>query len=410
MELLRLSLAFYLPLGCFVVTFNMNYLSQRRVALGALFFFMGICFASWAARIPDIQAKFQLSEGELGTLLLCLPIGSMLGLPIAGWSVHRFGSRSVILICSFAYAITLPLIGLAPSLWTIAPVLMGFGVLGNIMNISLNTQALGLENQYGKSILASFHGIWSMAGFTGAGVGAGMIFLNFSPAAHYVVVALLSAVMILLSQKFVINDKPAPGEESGLVLRKPDALLLRIGLISFLGMMAEGCMFDWSGVYFKKIVEAEPQYVSLGYVCFMGAMASGRFVTDKASNRFGKVPVLQVSGLLIFLGLLLSVVFPNLFTAAIGFLMVGAGVASIVPVSYGIAGRSKLYSPSVALALVSTISFFGFLVGPPLIGFVAELFDLKVSFALIGINGLGILLLTTFSKNIFHVQENEAGA
>ena len=388
----------------------MKYLSQRRVALGALFFFMGICFASWAARIPDIQAKFQLSEGELGTLLLCLPIGSMLGLPIAGWSVHRFGSRSVILICSFAYAFTLPLIGLAPSLWTIAPVLMGFGVLGNIMNISLNTQALGLENQFGKSILASFHGIWSMAGFTGAGVGAGMIFLNFSPAAHYVVVALLSAVLILLSQKFVINDKPAPGEESGLVLRKPDALLLRIGLISFLGMMAEGCMFDWSGVYFKKIVEAEPQYVSLGYVCFMGAMASGRFVTDKASNRFGKVPVLQVSGLLIFLGLLLSVVFPNLFTAAIGFLMVGAGVASIVPVSYGIAGRSKLYSPSVALALVSTISFFGFLVGPPLIGFVAELFDLKVSFALIGINGLGILLLTTFSKNIFHVQENAAGA
>jgi len=388
----------------------MNYLSQRRVALGALFFFMGICFASWAARIPDIQSKFQLSEGQLGTLLLCLPIGSMLGLPIAGWSVHRYGSRSVILICSFAYAFTLPLIGLAPSIWTIAPVLMGFGVLGNIMNISLNTQALGLENQFGKSILASFHGIWSMAGFTGAGIGAGMIFLNFSPAAHYLVVALLSGAMILLSQKFVLNDKPALGETGGLVLRKPDALLLRIGVISFLGMMAEGCMFDWSGVYFKKIVEAEPQYVSLGYVCFMGAMASGRFVTDKASNRFGKVPVLQVSGLLIFFGLLLSVGFPNLFTAAIGFLMVGAGVASIVPVSYGIAGRSKLYSPSVALALVSTISFFGFLVGPPLIGFVAELFDLKVSFALIGINGLGILLLTTSSKNIFHAQENEVGA
>jgi MFS family permease len=383
----------------------MKYLSKRRIALGALFFFMGICFASWAARIPDIQTKFQLSEGQLGTILLCLPIGSMLGLPIAGWSVHRYGSRRVILICSFAYALTLPLIGLSPSTWIIALVLMGFGMLGNIMNISLNTQAIGLENQLGKSILASFHGIWSMAGFTGAGVGAGMIFLNFSPAAHYVVVALLSVVLILLSQKFVINDKPAEGEEGGLVLRKPDALLLRVGLISFLGMMAEGCMFDWSGVYFKKIVEAEPQYVSLGYVCFMGAMASGRFVTDKASNRFGKVPVLQVSGLLIFFGLLLSVVFPSLFTAAIGFLMVGAGVASIVPVSYGIAGRSKLYTPSVALALVSTISFFGFLVGPPLIGFVAELFDLKVSFALIGINGMGILLLSSFGKQVFASQE-----
>ena len=384
----------------------MNYLSQRRVALGALFFFMGICFASWAARIPDIQSKFQLSEGQLGTLLLCLPIGSMVGLPIAGWSVHHYGSRIVILICSFAYALSLPLIGLAPNLWVITPVLILFGMLGNIMNISLNTQALGLENQLGKSILASFHGVWSMAGFTGAGLGAGMIFLSFSPPAHYVVVALLSILMILLSQKFVINDKQAAGEEGGLVLRKPDSLLLRVGLISFLGMMAEGCMFDWSGVYFKKIVEAEPELVSLGYVCFMGAMASGRFVTDKAINRYGKIPVLQVSGILIFLGLLLAVLFPSLYTAALGFLLVGFGVASIVPVSYGIAGRSKLYSPSVALAMVSTLSFFGFLVGPPLIGFIAEAFNLKISFALIAVNGLGILLLTSFGKQVFDDQEN----
>jgi MFS family permease len=128
-------------------------------------------------------------------------------------------------------------------------------------------------------------------------------------------------------------------------------------------------------------------------------------MTDKASNRFGKIPVLQVSGVLIFLGLFLSVVFPNLYTAAFGFLLVGFGVASIIPVSYGIAGRSKLYTPSVALALVSTISFFGFLLGPPLIGFVAELFDLKVSFALVGINGLGILLLSSFGKQVFASQE-----
>ncbi len=387
----------------------MNYLSQRRVALGALFFFMGICFASWAARIPEIQSKFQLSEGQLGTLLLCLPIGSMVGLPIAGWSVHHYGSRIVILICSFAYALTLPLIGLAPNLWVIVPVLMIFGMLGNIMNISLNTQALGFEDQLGKSILASFHGVWSMAGFTGAGLGAGMILLQFSPAAHYGVVALLSLVIILISQKYVLNDKRKEDGSGGLVLKKPDPLLLRVGVISFLGMMAEGCMFDWSGVYFKKIVEAEPELVSLGYVCFMGAMAFGRFVTDKAINRYGKIPVLQISGILIFLGLLLAVLFPSLYTAALGFLLVGFGVASIVPVSYGIAGRSKLYSPSVALAMVSTLSFFGFLVGPPLIGFIAEAFNLQVSFALIAINGLGILLLTSFGKQVFHGQENSVG-
>ena len=383
----------------------MNYLSKRRVALGAMFFFMGLCFSTWAARIPDIQAKFQLSEGQLGTILLCLPIGSMIGLPIAGWSVHTYGSRAIILFGSFAYAFTLPLIGLANATWMIVPVLVLFGMLGNIMNISLNTQALGLESQMGKSILASFHGLWSMAGFTGAGLGAGLIFLDFTPAGHYAVVTGISVVIVLFSQKYVINDRKDTEESGGLVLKRPDDLLLRIGMISFLGMMTEGCMFDWSGVYFKKIVLAQPEFVALGYVCFMGAMASGRFITDKATNRFGRIPVLQVSGALIFVGLVLSVAIPTVYTAAVGFLLVGLGVASIVPVSYGIAGRSKLYSPSVALALVSTISFFGFLLGPPLIGFVADLFDLKVSFALIAINGLGIALLSSFRKQVFYSDE-----
>ena len=380
----------------------MNYLSKRRVALGAMFFFMGLCFSTWAARIPDIQAKFQLSEGQLGTILLCLPIGSMLGLPIAGWAVHTYGSRAIILIGSFAYACTLPLIGLATTTWMTVPVLVVFGMLGNIMNISLNTQALGLEDQMGKSILASFHGLWSMAGFTGAGLGAGLIFFNFSPAGHFGVVTGISILIVLFSQKYVINDRGDSEDSGGLVLKRPDDLLLRIGMIAFLGMMTEGCMFDWSGVYFKKIVMAKPEFVALGYVCFMGAMASGRFITDKATNRFGRIPVLQASGALIFFGLVLSVLIPNMYTAAFGFLLVGLGVASIVPVSYGIAGRSKLYSPSVALALVSTISFFGFLLGPPLIGFVADLFDLKVSFALIAVNGLGIALLSSIRKQVFY--------
>jgi MFS family permease len=383
----------------------MNYLSKRRVALGAMFFFMGLCFASWAARIPDIQSKFQLSEGQLGTILLCLPIGSMLGLPLAGWSVHKYGSRIVVLLGSFTYAITLPLIGLATTTWMIVPILVVFGLLGNIMNISLNTQALGLEDQMGKSILASFHGLWSMAGFTGAGIGAGLIFLDFSPAAHYGVITGISFVIVVASQKFILNDKRDSSDGGGLVLRKPDDLLLRIGMIAFLGMMTEGCMFDWSGVYFKKIVLAEPGLVALGYVCFMGAMAFGRFITDKATHRFGRIPVLQASGIAIFSGLILSVLVPTVFTAAFGFLLVGLGVASIVPISYGIAGRSKMFAPSVALALVSTISFFGFLLGPPLIGFVADLFDLKVSFMLISINGLGILLLSSIRKQVFSSQE-----
>lgn len=382
----------------------MNYLSKRRTALGAMFFFVGLCFASWAARIPDIQAKFDLSEGELGTMLLFLPLGSLIGLPLAGWAVHRYGSRSVILIGGFCYAMTLPLIGLSPSIFLLIPVLITYGLLGNVMNISLNTQALDLEDQMGKTILASFHGLWSTAGFVGAGLGAGMIFLNLAPEIHYAIVTVISMVIILSAQRFIVKDRKV-SEGGGLVLKKPDALLLRIGVIAFLGMMCEGCMFDWSGVYFKKVVMADPSLIALGYVAFMGSMASGRFITDKIAARYTKVAVIQLSGMLIFTGLALSVVFPNIWVATSGFLLVGLGIASIIPLSYSIAGRSKLYSPSVALALVSTISFFGFLLGPPLIGFIAEIFDLKTSFALVAINGIGITLLSSFRKQVFLIPQ-----
>lgn len=378
----------------------MNYLTKRRTALGAMFFFVGLCFSSWAARIPDIQAKFDLSEGQLGTMLLFLPLGSLLGLPLAGWAVHQYGSRRVILVGGVLYALTLPLIGLSPTILLLIPVLITFGLLGNVMNISLNTQALDFEDELGRNILASFHGLWSSAGFVGAGLGAGLILLQFTPELHYTVVMGISILIIVFAQKFILKEKKT-SEGGGLILRRPDALLLRIGMIAFLGMMCEGCMFDWSGVYFKKVVLADPSLIALGYVAFMGSMASGRFITDKIAARITKVAVIQLSGLLIFAGLALSVVFPNVWVATFGFLLVGFGVASIIPLSYSIAGRSKLYSSSVALALVSTISFFGFLLGPPLIGFIAELFDLKTSFALIAVNGIGITLLSSFRKEVF---------
>ena len=379
----------------------MTILQKRRLALGSLFFLAGLCFASWASRIPDIQLKFQLSEAQLGTLLLGLPIGSLIALPAAGFLVHRFGSRIVILMSGVGYLVFLPLIGFSPSVWMLVPVVMIYGMIGNMMNISLNTQALGLEDEYGKSILASFHGLWSLAGFTGAGIGALMIYLNILPGFHYLIISAIVVVVLFLAQGFIRSDLQNGGGGGGLVLKKPDGLLLRVGGIAFLGMMAEGCMFDWSGVYFKKVVQIEEGLVALGYVSFMGAMASGRFITDRIINKIGRLPLIRISGGLIFSGLIVSVLFPVPVVATIGFLLVGFGVAAIVPIAYSTAGRSKLYSPGVALAMVSTISFFGFLIGPPLIGYIAELSSLKTSFTLVALAGLGIVGLSSVRLGVF---------
>ncbi|WP_040400040.1 MFS transporter [Cecembia lonarensis] len=378
----------------------MTLLQKRRLALGSIFFIAGLCFASWASRIPDIQMKFNLSEAQLGTLLLGLPIGSLVALPLAGWAVYKFGSKKVILASGLGYLVFLPLIGFSPSIFLLVPIVVVFGMIGNMMNISLNTQALALEDSYGRSILASFHGLWSLAGFTGAGIGAAMIYFDVVPKFHYLFISTIVCLTLLLARTYLISEQRAGGG-GGLVLRKPDPLLLRIGVIAFLGMLSEGCMFDWSGVYFKKVVEIEPGLVALGYVSFMGAMAGGRFVTDRIINKIGRLNLLRISGILIFFGLLLAVLIPVPLTATLGFLLVGFGVAAIIPIAYSTAGRSKLYSPGVALAMVSTISFFGFLLGPPLIGYIAEIFNLKVSFTLIALAGLGIAILSSVRLEVF---------
>lgn len=380
----------------------MNVLKKRRLAVGAFFFLTGLCFSSWASRIPDFQRIFSLSEGQLGTLLLGMPAGSLVALPLAAWSVYRFGSRKVIIAGMSFYMISLVSLGLATSSFQLAFFVFVVGILGNIMNISLNTQALSIETDYGRNILSSFHGLWSLAGFVGAGIGAGMVVLGLSPFIHYMVIMVIGIGIISKSLPYIFSERP--GRESaggGFVFKKPDSLIMRIGMVGFCGMMCEGCMFDWSGVYLAKAVNAPAALVPLGFFAFMGAMAFGRFLADKVANRYGKLGVLRISGLLIFSGLCLAVFVPHLIMVLVGFILVGLGTAAVVPLSYSIVGRSQTYSPGIAIAMVSSISFFGFLLGPPVIGFVAEMFNLKTSFALISIMGLSIAVLVSVKPNVF---------
>ncbi len=373
----------------------MNINSKRRIALSAFFFITGLCFASWASRIPDIQLKIGLSEGELGGLLLSKPVGSLLAMPLAGRLVDRFGSRSVMIIGAFMYPAILVVIGFAPSFWTLATALVLLGMCGNMLNISMNTQALGVEALYGKTIIASFHGVWSLAGFSGAMIGALMISLKLMPAVHFLIVAGFSCLVVVVVYRFTIRqDVKNPGK--GFVLRKPDPLLLRIGLIALCGMMCEGCMFDWSGVYFQKVVQAEKGMIAAGYIAFMCTMALGRFVSDFFTDRLGTTRMLQVSSLLITSGLLLAITLPGLITAIAGFLLVGFGTSSVIPLSFSAAGKSGSLSPGIALAMVASIGYFGFLAGPPLIGFIAETTNLRVSFTFIACVGamIGVLAMS----------------
>jgi MFS family permease len=368
----------------------------NRMAVAAFFFIAGLSFASWASRIPDIKTLLQLSDAGLGGVLLALPVGLMVSLPLSGWLVAKYGSKKIVTIAAICYPLVLIVIGTTTAVWQLVSVLFVFGLFGNLCNISINTQAVGVELLYGRSIMASFHGIWSLAGFTGAAIGTFLISKNISPFFHFTLICAASLLLVLSMQGFALAKDTVHSNQP--IFAKPDSALLKLGLIAVSCMVCEGTMFDWSGVYFQKVVAVPKEITTLGYAVFMGAMAGGRFIGDRIAMRFGQQRVLQGSGIMITSGLLLAVIFPYLIPATIGFLLVGFGVSSVIPLVYSEAGKSKTMSPGVALAAVSSIGFLGFLLGPPVIGFIAQALSLRWSFTLIAILGFGTTVLASVMK------------
>ncbi|QHL88947.1 MFS transporter [Nibribacter ruber] len=368
-----------------------------RLAVGCLFFLLGLCFASWGSRIPSIQEKLHLSEAALGGVLFSLPVGLMMSLPFAGWLIPKIGSRNAITAGLLFYSLVLVSIGLAQNTWQLVVALFFFGFGSNLSNIAVNTQAVGVENMYKKSIMASFHGLWSLAGFTGAAIGTFMIGSNVIPFHHFLLILAVTVVGVAVCFRYVLPADDKPQEKQPLFVM-PDRSLIVLGMIAFCSLICEGAMFDWSGIYFQKVVGAEKAWVAAGYTAFMSTMAGTRFIADWLTTKLGLRKVLIFSGLLTAGGLTIAVLFPYLATAILGFLLVGMGVSAVVPLVYGEAGRSKTMSPSTALAAVTTIGFAGFLVGPPLIGLVAGLSSLRLSFALIAVMGITVAVLSSRAR------------
>jgi len=329
-------------------------------------------------------------------VLLGLPSGLLVSLPIAGWLVARFGSRSIAIGSALSYALSLPLLGLAQSQGQLLACLFVFGMGGNMLNISMNTQAVTTEALYGRTIMASYHGLWSLAGFTGAAVGTLMLAFGLSPIEHFLIVDIAALCIVVIASRFLVRED-VNANSQGPIFARPDRSLINLGMIAFCSMICEGAMFDWSGVYFQKVIQPGKGLVTVGFTAFMCTMATGRFVGDWVATSIGKTRTLQVSGILTAAGLLIAVLFPYFITAVFGFLLVGAGVSSVVPLIYSAAGKSKVLSPGVAIAAVSTIGYLGFLFGPPFIGFIAQLSSLRTSLGLIAI--LGSIIAVIASRN-----------
>ena len=368
---------------------------QYRVACAMFFFISGFGYATWASQIPNIKHQLHLSDADLGVVLFSMPVGLMFTMPFTSKLLRIYSSRTVLLIGSLLLSADLIFIGLSTSMWMLILMLFVFGAARNLINLSINTQGVAVQALYSKSIMASFHGIWSMASFAGAAFGLIMIHFNVLPSIHFLIV---SAVLILLTLYFIRNalyELPVKQERKP-VFSLPDKSLVKFSFICFGSMACENTMYDWSALYFQKEVNPDKTLATAAFVIYLVAMTTGRFVGDKLVTRLGIKTVLKFSGMFIFTGLLLAVVLPYLPTAALGFVLVGFGVSCIVPMIFSLAGQSKTMSSSSALASISTVGYMGFVIVPPFVGFVAQTSSLRLSFGIIAL--LGGLIVYLVSK------------
>lgn len=378
-------------------------LRHFRVAVSLFFFVQGLVFAAWTNRIADIKRTLSLSDAQLGNVLFSIPIGQVCAMGLSAWLVNRYGSRRMITLAGFFYPFCLLPMGFSENAYALSASLFFFGMGANLFNISSNTQAVGVEHHYGRSIMASFHGLWSMGAFASGAVSMMFIALGVPPRWHFAVIFVLACLLTLLTHgqllRADLRSRPT-GEEAKPTARLPfykvykrvNGMIVLLGLMCFCAMLCEGCMYDWSGVYFMQVVEAPRELVQLGYVVCMCTMTLGRFITDRFVTRYGPSRVIRVCGLLITTGLLLSVLLPTVFWATLGFLLVGFGISSTVPICYSLAGNTRGMNSGTAVAAVTSISYLGFLIGPPMIGHVAHAISLHYTFALIACVGLLISL------------------
>lgn len=359
-------------------------LRATRAALFAFFLLNGVGIASWAAHIPAVKQKFGFTDATLGLALLALALGSVGTLVFGGQLVARIGSRRTIIAAAFVFCLALPLLLLAPSTPLLFAVLPIFGACIGAMEVAINVQAVAIEARYGRPIMSTFHALFSVGGLLGAALASLTLALGVAPGAHLVAVGLGLAALTAFSLPHLLPaDDAAPGDSPAFVL--PTGPLLGLSLLAFFCLVAEGAMADWSAVYLRDTLGTDPAFAASGYAAFSVAMAAGRFGGDALRARFHAVTLVRASGVLAAAGLGVALLVGQPVAALVGLACVGLGLANIVPVLFTAAGQTPGIAPGMGIAAVASVGYFGFLLGPPVIGFVARATSLTSGLGLVAV-------------------------
>jgi MFS family permease len=359
------------------------------VAVSVAFLVNGAAIANWVPRVPAVKAALGTSDGPLGLALLGLGVGAAAALLAAGRVVARFGSRPVTRAAGIALCAALLGPGLAGNLPMLALSLALFGAASGLMDVAMNAHGALVERWYGRPIMASLHGLWSVGGLVGAVTGGLAARAGWTPARHFGVAAVCLGVLLvagtwrlLPASMDVAPAGPGPAARrrgSGMPWSLP---LLLLGVVGFSSFFGEGSAHDWSAIYMHDVLGTSPGMAAAAFAAFSLAMAVVRFCGDRLSARFGPVRLVRASGLVAAVGFGLGLLAHQPLAGVVGFALLGVGLACVVPVTFSAAGHLGGDLAGVAISRVAAISYLASFAGPPIIGLVADLVGLSLALAI----------------------------
>jgi MFS family permease len=361
-------------------------LRASRLAVLAVFFVNGVVIGSWVVRIPAIKERLGLGDGLLGVALLGAAVGALVAMPLVGALVSRFGSRRIVGTTALALSVSLLMPALAPSLLLLVPAVVVLGAAYGGLDVAMNAQAVAVEGGYGRPIMSSFHAAWSFGGLAGAALGGLLASRGVAPLPHFAAVAILAAIVFVVAYGSLLPSHADASDEGTPAFARPTRALLGLGIISFCVLLGEGAMGDWSAVYLDDTLSTGPGFAAAGYAAFSLSMAFGRLFGDKLTELLGPTTLVRSCALIAAVGLGVALAAAQPLVALAGFACAGSGFSIIFPTALSAAGRAagRTGGPTgPALAAVTTAAYTGFLVGPPFIGFLAELTGLGYALYLV---------------------------
>jgi hypothetical protein len=366
--------------------------ARSRAAVAVLFLLLGVQVGGWLSRVPDVKARLALDDAVWGATVVASTVGSLLALLAVAVLLPRTGPLVLVRVAAPLLLLVVPLLAVTPGRAELVVLLVVFGIATSLLNTPMNAQAVVVERAYGRPVMSSLHACYSLGTLLGALLGSAAATAGVGPGAQLAATSAAFAVAVVATTRLLPADpdraprttRARPG------LTRPVAVLAVVALCAAL---AEGTASGWSAIYVTEALGAPAAAGALAYACFAGAMTLGRLVGDRVVQALGRARFLQVSGGVAAGGLLLGLASGTPAGACTGFLLLGLGLACVVPTVYGAAGAQPGLSTAAGVTTVTVASWPAFLVGPPLVGALSSQAGLRTALLVVVAAGAVVALL-----------------